>query len=36
MTPVSVQFYDGKKQMQLSDELQLAEKWAALVKQSLA
>jgi len=36
MTPVSVQFYDGKKQMQLSDELQLAEKWAGLVKQALA
>lgn len=31
-----VQFYDGKKQMQLSDELQLAEKWAGLVKQALA
>ena len=36
MTPVSVEFYDGKKQMQLSGELQLAEKWAALVKQALS
>jgi len=35
MKPVSIQFYDGKKQMQLSGELQLAEKWAALVNQAL-
>jgi len=34
-TPASVEFYDGKKQMQLSGELQLAEKWAALVKNCL-
>ncbi len=36
LPPVSVEFYDGKKQMQLSGELQLAEKWAALVKKALA
>jgi len=34
--PVSLQFYDGKKQMQLSGELQVAEKWVALVKQALS
>lgn len=33
---VALEFYDGRKQFQLSGELQLIEKWVALLRQSIS
>ncbi|NUO02039.1 MAG: hypothetical protein HUU01_15650 [Saprospiraceae bacterium] len=33
--PVLMEFYDGRKQFQLSGELQMVEKWAKIIRQTI-